>query len=311
MEKIRQFIDKITRPSRKVLDFIPFALLLSLFMMLGGVLIFTRLLYAAGLKELILWLSYDYTDVADFMQAYADFIGIWIIVLLTVVIFKANRRMLKSFWYNHKGNTLKGYLIGLLLGFGANGFCILMSVLMNDIKLSYAGIDLQLVLSFFIAVMIQSGAEELIDRFYLYQKLRRRYRSPLVAILVNSIVFTLLHAANPGFGLVAALQIFFVAIIFSMLVYYYDGLWIAIAFHTAWNYCQSIVFGLPNSGIVSAYSIFRLEAASATNGFFYNVNFGVEGSVGAVIVLIAIGIAIYILNKGKPERTDLWKETEQ
>ena len=85
----------------------------------------------------------------------------------------------------------------------------------------------------------------------------------------------------------------------------------AAAFHAAWNFTQSIFFGLPNSGIVSAYSVFRLDAASATNGPFYNVNFGVEGSAGAVLVLIAVGVVILLKNHGKAEHTDIWAKADQ
>ncbi len=31
--------------------------------------------------------------------------------------------------------------------------------------------------------------------------------------------------------------------------------------HMAWNYTQNIIFGLPNSGIVSGFSLFKLDAA--------------------------------------------------
>ena len=42
--------------------------------------------------------------------------------------------MLKAWGYNREGNTIKAAAIGALLGFGTNGFCVLMSVLMGDIK---------------------------------------------------------------------------------------------------------------------------------------------------------------------------------
>ena len=51
---------------------------------------------------------------------------------------------------------------------------------------------------------------------------------------------------------------------------------------------QDFLFGLPNSGAVSEYSIFKLEAASATSGFFYDVGFGVEGSIGSTLVLAVV-----------------------
>ena len=120
-----------------------------------------------------------------------------------------------------------------------------------------------------------------------------------------------MHRGNPGFTFVAGLQIFFVGLVFSLMVYYYNNLWGAMAFHAAWNFTQNIIYGLPNSGIVSEYSIFTLEAASARNGFFYNVNFGVEGSIGATLILRAMAAAIIVMNWKKPERNDVWAEREK
>ena len=93
--------------------------------------------------------------------------------------------------------------------------------------------------------------------------------------------------------------------------HYYDNLWGAMAFHAAWNYTQNIIFGLPNSGIVSEYSIFTLEAASARNGLFYNVNFGVEGSIGATAMLFILAAVIIYINRNKHERNDIWAEEEE
>ena len=96
-----------------------------------------------------------------------------------------------------------------------------------------------------------------------------------------------------------------------MMVYYYNNLWGAMAFHAAWNFTQNLIFGLPNSGIVSEYSIFALEAASARDGLFYNVNFGVEGSVGACALLAVIAVAIFVINRNRPEANDIWAESDR
>ncbi len=47
------------------------------------------------------------------------------------------------------------------------------------------------------------------------------------------------------------------------------------AMHTAWNFMQNIVLGLPNSGANVPYSIFKLEEG-ASNSFFYDTGFGIE-----------------------------------
>ena len=310
--------EKYLRPCRIITDqFIVAAILSILLILLGGIL--SPGVLFVGFFEKILGGNHD---AAVFLIDYFNFFGIWVVFFLVVVIFKGNRPMLQAIKYssprmqesadstvkrrNRAGNNLRGLLIGFAMGFGCNGFCILMSVLLGDIYIEYSGFEPLPFILFLICVFIQSAGEELADRWYLYQKLRRRYKSPWIAIIVNSLVFMSLHLFNPGISVLALIQLFTVGAIFSLLVYYYNGLWIAAAFHAAWNFSQSIFFGLPNSGIVSAYSVFKLDAASAKNGLFYNVNFGVEGSLGAVLVLIAMGAAIVLKNRGKSEHTDIW-----
>jgi hypothetical protein len=120
-----------------------------------------------------------------------------------------------------------------------------------------------------------------------------------------------MHMGNPGFTATAGSQIFLAGVIWSLIVYYYDSIWVAFWFHAAWNYTQNIIFGLPNSGIISEYSIFKLEAASARNGLFYNVNFGVEGSIGSSLILLVMIIVLIVINRGKPEKRDYWAEAEK
>ena len=65
--------------------------------------------------------------------------------------------------------------------------------------------------------------------------------------------------------------------------------------HTGWNFTQNLLFGLPNSGLVSEASVFGLDAASARNSFVYNVDFGVEGAMPAVLADILLGVICLIL----------------
>ena len=313
--------EKHLRPGRKITDQFLIASVLTFAIVLLSTILFPLGDLALGFFESVLGGD---RDAAEFLQNYFDFFSIWIGLFLIVVLLKGNRPMLQALKYsrarghdadglpgNRAGNHVSGFLIGLALGFGCNGFCILMSVLMGDIYLEYSGFKLLPFLLFFLCVFIQSAAEELTDRWYLYQKLRRRYKAPWIAIFVNSLVFMAMHLLNPGVTFLAMLQVFLVGVLFSLFVYYYNGLWVAMAFHAAWNFTQSILFGLPNSGIVSAYSVFKLEAASATSGLFYNVNFGVEGSIGANVILLALVLLVFLKNRRKAEHTDLWADADQ
>ncbi len=306
-EKLKKKIDSWTRPSRKWTDIYLIAAVLSLVIVFGGDLL-TSLFFRLVPFDKVFSPVTTSESVLEFLSMYVVFAGIWIVFLLMCSIFKSNLPILKQLAPNKNGNNLKGIVAGLLLGFGANGFCILMSVLLGDIHLTFYEFNPVLFFVFLFFVAIQSGAEELVTRIFLYQKLRRRYKSPLVAIIGNSLLFTVLHLFNDGITVISVLEIFASGIIFSLFIYYYDSAWAAIMMHTAWNFTQNIAFGLPNSGMVSEYSLFKLEAASAQNGLFYNVGFGVEGSVGSLIILgVIIGIII-IINRGKPEKNDVWAD---
>ena len=316
--------EKHLRPGRKITDQFVIAGILSYLIFVVSMLVIPVEKLTGDLFDTIL--AGD-QDAAAFLGMYFVFFSIWIGTFLMVIIFKWNWPMFNAVKYysprvrgskdsvtgrrgNRAGNNIRGFLIGIALGFCSNGFCILMSVLHGDIYLEYSGFKLVPFVAFLICVFIQSAAEELLDRWYLYQKLRRRYKAPFIAIFINSLVFMALHLANPGVTVLGLTQVFVVGILFSLFVYYYNGLWMAMAFHTAWNFSQSIFFGLPNSGLVSAYSVFRLDAASAKNGPFYNVDFGVEGSVGAVLILVGLIVFVILKNRGKAEHTDVWAKAD-
>ena len=300
------------RASGSWTDIIPIAAMLSVILTFIGAAISAILMNTVlPVRQLGLSLFHDEGTVA-FLLDYFSFFGIWLLFMVVITVFKDNRPMWKAFWYNRHGNNWKAVLIGILLGFGMNGSCIFLSWLQGDIHLYFNEFNPLLFFAFLFCVMIQSGAEEIVDRCYLYQKLRRRYRWPVIAVLFNALVFMSLHLANPGVTQLGLLQVFLIGVLFSLIVYFWDSLWTVIWAHTAWNFSQSIVFGLPNSGIVSQYSVFKLEAASARDGIFYNTSFGVEGSLGANVMIgvLIVVILIYGLATKRGEKRDYWQELE-
>ncbi|MBQ7624062.1 MAG: CPBP family intramembrane metalloprotease [Clostridia bacterium] len=296
------------RPSRKWTDILPIAALLAILLALVASVISGLLAYVIPFEGLFTAVTGS-SDVAEFILLYFLFFGDWLVFFFACGVFRYNRPILKKLAPNKSGNNFKGVLAGLALGFGTNGLCILIAALCGDIRLSFNRFDPLVFFILLVCVLIQSGAEELTDRAYFYQKLRRRYKSPVVAIAGTSLVFAAMHLLNPGVTFVSLLEIFTNGVVCALFVYYYDSLWVAIAYHMSWNFTQNIIFGLPNSGIVSEYSLFRFDSVSAKNGLFYNVDFGVEGSLGSVIVNLLIIAAILFINRGKPEKNDIWAQS--
>ena len=239
---------------------------------------------------------------------YFQMIGVTITILAYLLIFKHRRPILKAITPKAKGNTVPYLLIGLAMGAGTNFLCALVAMINKDIHVSFSQFNIFSFLLLLLAVFIQSSAEEITDRMYYYQVLRKGYRNKWVAIVGNALVFSLLHIFNPGITVLALLNIFFSGVICSLLVYYFDSLWAAFGFHTGWNFTQSILLGLPNSGKVVPYSIFMLDTANARNSVFYNVVFGIEGTVFSTIILGLICVVVYLVGRKRNQKPlDVWE----
>lgn len=251
------------------------------------------------------------SDLGTTAGLYFSFAGIWLVLFLNALIRK-NRPLFKAYGTGCKGNNAVNLLIGLLIGIGMNGAAILMAWMHGDIRMYFDKFEPVPFIILFIAVFVQSAAEEMVCRGFIYQRVLRTYRNRFwLAVIINSVFFGMIHLGNNGISAMAVVDLVVTGLLFSAMVYYFDSLWMAMAAHAGWNFTQSILAGLPNSGIVVPYSVFRLDAASARDSFFYNVAFGVEGTVPAItiqVVVLAALVAIGIKLGGKP--TDIWAGEE-
>ena len=243
---------------------------------------------------------------------YASTIFQWLIFAMYCAVTKLNRPILRAITPEAKGNTLKMLLIGLLIGFGENALGILLAALHSDIHLLYNGFPIIRLIAMFVVVFIQSSSEELLCRNFLYQRLRRGYKSPWVAIIGNAVIFMALHLLNPGVSVIPIIHLVVIAVFYSCFVYYFDSIWLPMMAHAGWNYTQNIIFGLPNSGIVSSFSIAKLEASVGQITFFYDPTFGVEGSAFLLIVtIVATAVVIVIGEKRGARSLNVWKKQEE
>ena len=271
------------------------------------------------------------SDIWNTAILYLAFFGVWIMFFLNALL-KKNRPLLKAYGTGLRGNRIPELLMGILVGFLMNGVLILFAIMHGDIHLYFDRFSIGAILFLFVSVFIQSAAEESIGAFvllfvavfiqsaaeeimcrgFIYHRILRTYRGQyLAAALINGIFFGLIHITNNGATPIAIIDIMICGIEYSALVYYFDSVWMAMGMHAGWNFTQSILAGLPNSGNVFPYSIFRLDAATATNSFFYDVGFGVEGTIPSIIIeLVVLVLIIVIGRKMKRQSTDIWAEAD-
>ncbi len=244
-------------------------------------------------------------------EEYLEFLGIWLLAMILFAAIRKLRPIFGALVNKVKGNTFKMTLLGIGIGFGMNGFCALVAILNGDIHIYFDSFNLFYFIFLFAVVFIQSSAEELMCRCFLYQSIMRSYRSPVLAITVNSLLFGAMHLFNPGVSFWGIADIIITGFLFSVCVYYLDSFWCCAAIHTAWNFTQNILLGLPNSGNVVPYSVFKLEAGSAVGSFAYDPGFGIEGTPLACLVQLAVLVLIVFWGRkhgAKP--TDIWADAE-
>ena len=188
-------------------------------------------------------------------------------------------------------------MLGFLIGFVLNGFCALVAILHGDIKLTFYKFEIVNLILLFIAVFIQSSSEELIFRGFIYQRLKNRYKNIEFAIIVNSILFAVLHLGNNGISAAGFIDILLSGVFFSLMFCAFDSIWLVMACHTTWNFTQNILFGLPNSGTVAKYSVFMMDINSATNSFAFDKNFGLEGAELSITLMFIGSVIMYIYCK--------------
>ncbi|MFF2484733.1 CPBP family intramembrane glutamic endopeptidase [Paenibacillus sp. NPDC058071] len=143
-------------------------------------------------------------------------------------------------------------------------------------------------------------SEEIFSRGYVQGLLKFHYGST-VAIVVSSILFTLMHSLNSGMfeSPFPFINIVLAGVIMAVAREWTGGLWWPIGLHLTWNYFQGHVFGFNVSGTSDMPSILH----STDNGpsWLSGGAFGAEGSLISVIVLI-IGItAVYFIYKRRPK----------
>lgn len=259
---------------------------------IGGLFI-SRLVKGLFTSGLIRGDVYIYTFIM-----YILFIDIWIGVLFVLFVFKSNHYIIDKITTKTKGNNMANLFWGLFIGFVLNGLCALIAMINGDFTLRFGQFEIFRAFGLFFAVFVQSSAEELLCRGFMYQRLLKSTNSPAFAIIFNSLFFAALHLFNNGMSILPFYCILIFGVLASMLVYYFDSLWMVMGLHAMWNFTQSILLGLPNSGNNVPYSIFKI-GSSVKGSFAYNPIFGLEGTILSCVLMTACCVALYLWKSKK------------
>ena len=151
--------------------------------------------------------------------------------------------------------------------------------------------------------LIQGPAEEIVYRGYLLPTTVAGSSVP-VGVLLTSIYFAVAHGLNPNITLLAVLNLFLAGVFLALYVVATGNLWGVFGWHTAWNWVQSSVLGLPVSGIDVPFPLIDLESAGLE--WLTGGTFGPEGGLAVTLILLA-GIGYFGVRLRKSQtRSRYW-----
>jgi len=133
-------------------------------------------------------------------------------------------------------------------------------------------------------------AEEYIFRGYALATLATGLGFWPSAILVSA-AFGASHLRNPGEDGAGALAAAMISLFFCLTLRRTGSLWFAIGMHASWDYAQSFLYSVPNSGTVIPEHLLR----SSLHGPAWLTG-GSVGPEGSVLVFGVIGVVTVVFN---------------
>lgn len=185
----------------------------------------------------------------------------------------------------------------LLLGIGIT---LLLQALLLAMELLFGGARMQsghvtlahtlsLLLYGFASFILVGFAEEVLVRGYAFRVLQKQ-GSDVLALLVTSGIFSIMHALNPGIGWIGFANIFLAGIWLGVARIVTGSLWLSVGMHIGWNFFLGPVFGFPVSGIIER-SMFVTTPGDVE--WISGGAFGPEGGILVTLLLIAATAALY------------------
>ena len=257
-------------------------------------LILPAFIVIVGLFEQIsnLVLGIDSSNIHFQGSLFQETVGVLFTLIGTIVVVGIFRRFMDMESFRSMGFYPKGigreFVFGLGLGaiIMATGFTTL--VFIHEIEWTVTNFETVSILQSVSLFAMVSLSEELLLRGYVLNNLMKsmnRFR----ALILSSLMFTLLHVFNPNLSWIGFFNILLAGILLGLPYIYTQRLWLPLALHFSWNFFQGPIFGFHVSGH-ETYSL--ITQSRTTDNIWNGGTFGFEGSV---LSLVYEAMAIFIL----------------
>lgn len=148
-----------------------------------------------------------------------------------------------------------------------------------------------------IAFLLVGFAEEFLFRGYVLATLTEGIGFWPAAIVL-SVLFGAVHLSNHGEDIVGAFSVVAVGLLFCFSLRRSGSLWFAIGLHAAWDYSESFIYSVRDSGLVARGHLLNSFIPASAPTWLTGGSVGPEGSV---LVFIVLAILFVVVDRMYPE----------
>ena len=159
-----------------------------------------------------------------------------------------------------------------------------------------------------VLTLAAAAREEILYRGLLF-RLYGKVFGTWAALLLMAVTFAAMHANNTGATFTGLLNVALAGVLLGAAYAASGRLWLPIGLHFGWNFAQTSLFGTAMSGFSMGPGLIagRMSGPDILTGG----KFGPEGSIVAVIVVLAVTIyLVWRIAKLRRAEPPLWRQVE-
>jgi CAAX protease family protein len=239
---------------------------------------------------------------------YAEFLPFFITLVVTWIMSKIEKRPNVVYGLGGK-HPLSYFFAGLAWGVTCLSLLVFTlwksGLLVFDSRLLSGTVALHYALIWLLGFLMVGLLEEYLTRGYLLFTLTRGlagiyfwlFKTPhskalgfWTTAIIISILFGLGHRKNPGESPIGLLSAGLASLVFCLSLWRTGSLWWAIGFHTSWDWAQSFLYGVADSGLMVQHHLLATHPVGKPL-----VSGGTTGPEGSVFVLPILAVVCLII----------------
>jgi membrane protease YdiL (CAAX protease family) len=248
--------------------------------------------------------------ISPLVALFVEALNCFVVLLITWVMSKIERRPVSVYGFQDK-RKLAHFFAGLVWGIVCLSLLILTlwraGFLVFDGRVLFAADIFRYGAVWLLAFLLVGLFEENFNRGYvqytltrgltgLYQRAFETRHSATLGFWTSAVIFSILfglgHSNNPGESPLGLLSAGLGGMVFCLSLWRTGSLWWAIGFHTSWDWAQSFVYGVPDSGLLAQHHL--LATHSVGKPILSGGTTGPEGSIFIVAVLALVALIIFL-----------------